>query len=203
MPKLIEVDEEEYARTSRVYNTLSKIAKNPAAARLLEQAHKVADPNVPTPILDADKVATEPLTKLQKDFDEFRAKVEKEKTDSEASTRQAQFDAQWKSGQEKLRSRGYTPEAIEKFEKQMADAGVTDHVLFVDAWERRNPEPPPAPPSSGIGGSWNFAELPEGDAPGDKFVKDLIATKGQQDYVADRAAMSALNEFRQQTRATR
>lgn len=203
MPKLIEVDEEEYAKISRVYGTLAKIAKNPAGAKLLEQAHKAADPNVPTPILDAEVRQNEPLTKLQKEFDDYRKTQEELATKAEAERRQVAFDGQWKAGQQNLRERGYTEDAIKKFEEQMASAGVTDHALFVDAWEKRNPPPPPAAPSSGTGGSWNFAEVPEGDTAGDKFVKQLIETKGNQDFVADRAAQQALAEFRQAQRAGR
>lgn len=197
MAKAIEVDEEEYGRKSRVFDTLAKIAKNPAAAKLLEQAHKAVDPNVPTPLLDAEKTATEPYAALKKEFDEFKASVQKEKDEAAVSAKQAAFDGQWKAGQATLKQRGYTPEAIEKFEKEMAEKGVTDHVLFVDAWEKRNPPPPPAVPSAGTGGSWNFAEVPENaESAGDKFVKDLITTQGKQDYVADRAANLALQEFR-------
>lgn len=203
MPKLIEVDEEEYTRMNRVYGTLAKIAKNPAGAKLLEQAHKVVDPNVATPILDAETRQNEPLIALQKKFDEYVAKTEKEKSESEAAARQSQFDSQWKKGQQVLLARGYTEDAIKKFEEQMAATGVTDHTLFVDAWEKRNPPPVPAAPSSGTGGSWNFGEVPDGDTAGDKFVKQLIETRGKEDYIADRAAQSALSEFRQAQRAGR
>lgn len=203
MPKLIEVDEEEYGKMSRVYGTLAKIAKNPAGAKLLEQAHKAVDPNVPTPILDAEKQQSEPLAALQKEFNDFRKETAEKETKADVERRQAAFDSQWKSGQQNLRERGYTEDAIKKFEDQMASAGVTDHALFVDAWEKRNPPPPPAAPSSGTGGSWNFAEVPEGDTAGDKFVKQLIETKGNQDFVADRAAQQALAEFRQQNRTAR
>lgn len=198
MTKLIEVDEEEYGRRSRVYDTLAKIAKNPQAAKLLEQAHKAADPNVPTPILDAETRANEPLAALQKKFEDYVAASEKEKSEADVARKQGAFDNQWKAGQAELKKRGYTDEAIKKFEEQMASQGITDHVLFADAWEKRNPPPPPAVPSGSIGGSWNFGEMPEtAETAGDKFVKDLITTKGQQDYVADRAAMTALSEFRQ------
>lgn len=201
MPK-IEVDEEEYTRMARVNSTLAKIAKNPAGAKLLEQAHKVTDPNVPTPILDAETRQAEPLTKLQKEFDDYRKAQEDKEAKAATERQQGQFAAQWAQGQTKLRARGYTDEAIKKFEEQMATAGVTDHELFVDAWEKRNPPAPPAVPT-GHGTSWNFAEVPEGDNAGDKFVKDLITTQGKQDYVADRAAQSALAEFRNAQRTGR
>lgn len=199
MPKLIEVDEQEYAQKKSVFDTLAKIAKNPAAAKLLEQAHKAAEPTVSTPLLDAEAKQNEPLLALQKKFDDYVAKVEKDRTEADVNNKQLAFQAQWNAGQAKLKARGYTDEAIKKFEADMTERGISDHELYADAWEKRNPPPPPAPPST-FGGAWNFAEAPEGEDPGAKFVKDLITTQGKQDYVSDKAARIALDEFRQAQR---
>ena len=46
----IEVDEAEYNRMVALQGVASKIVANPSARKMLEQAHKLVDPNAPTPI---------------------------------------------------------------------------------------------------------------------------------------------------------
>ena len=63
----------------------------------------------------------------------------------------------------------------------------------VAIFERDNPPQMPATPSGITGQSWGFNDF---TAEADKSIQDLIATKGQNDQVADRMALAALNDFR-------
>jgi hypothetical protein len=191
----IEVDEEEYARSKRVFDTLAKIVSDPKRKAKLEALHKEVDPSVPTPTIEAEKAILEPVEAVRKEFDAYKKQQEEKETKALADRQQSEWTANWNSGQSKLKARGYTPEAIAKFEEDMAQKGITDHELYADAWEKRNPTPPPAMP--GGTGSWNFLELPTEDK--DVDIKRLIeqtARKESSDSVADKMAISALNEFR-------
>jgi hypothetical protein len=191
----IEIDEEEYGRNKRIIDTLAKIASDPKRKAKLEALHKEVDPNVPTPTLEAEKALLEPVEAVKKELDAYKKAQEEKETKALADKQQAEWSSKWSAGQQKLKDRGYTPEAIAKFEEDMAQKGITDHELYADAWEKRNPAPPPAMP--GGTGSWNFLEIPTEDK--DKDIQRLIeqtAKKETSDAVADKMARDALNEFR-------
>ena len=78
----------------------------------------------------------------------------------------------------------------------MEDKGLFDVDDAVAIFERNNPPQTPVTPG-GIG-SWGFADL-TGAEP-DKDIAALIASKGENDQVADRMALNALKEFRGQHR---
>ena len=197
MPK-IEVDEEEYARQKRVFDTLAKIASDPKRKAKLEALHKEVDPNVSTPTIEAEKAILEPVEAVKKEFEAYKKEQSEKEQKQLADRQQSEWTSKWNAGQQKLKDRGYTPEAIAKFEEDMAQKGITDHELYADAWEKRNPTPAPAMP--GGTGSWNFLEIPTEDK--DVDIKHLIeqtARKESSDSVADKMAREALNEFRQAT----
>jgi hypothetical protein len=190
MPK-IEVDEEEYQRTQRVMASLRKIADNPATRLKLQALHKEVEPTAPTPELDQARVLQEPLTKLQKDFDEYKAKQETEQAEREKKEKLAALTGNWEAGRNALKRAGYTEEGIKNLEKFMEERGLIDHELAAAAHEKMFPPPPPATPS-GVG-AWNFLEVPDDS---DADIKKLIETRGQSEALADRMAHKALNEVR-------
>jgi hypothetical protein len=190
MPK-IEVDEEEYQRTQRVMASLRKIADNPATRLKLQALHKEVEPTAPTPELDQAKILQEPLTKLQKDFDDYKAKQETEQAEREKKEKLAALTGNWEAGRNALKRAGYTEEGIKNLEKFMEERGLIDHELAAAAHEKMFPLPPPATPS-GVG-AWNFLEVPDDS---DADIKRLIETRGQSEALADRMAHKALNEVR-------
>ena len=195
MPK-IEVDEEEYNRTQRVMNSLRKIADNPATRLKLQALHKEVEPTAPTPELDQARVLQEPLTKLQKDFDEYKAKQAEEAAEREKKAKLAELTSSWEAGRAALKREGrYTDEGLKRLEEFMESKGLVDHELADKAYTAMYPPPPPATPS-GVG-AWNFLEVPDDS---DADIKKLIETRGQSEALADRMAHKALNEVRGQRR---
>jgi hypothetical protein len=190
MPK-IEVDEEEYQRTQRVMASLRKIADNPKTRLQLQALHKEVEPNAPTPELDQAKVLQEPLDKLKKDFDDYKAKQAEDALEREKKAKLSELTGRWESGRAALKRDGYTEEGLKKLEEFMEQNGLVDHALADKAYSAMHPPPTPAVPS-GVG-AWNFLEVPDDS---DADIKKLIETKGQSEALADRMAHKALNEMR-------
>jgi hypothetical protein len=192
MSKVIEITEEEYARNRRTFDVLSKIAKNPKAARLVEQAHKMVDDSVSTPLSDSDKNEEERFAKLEKTVSDFLEAQRQEKEKNDVESKKATFDAKWSSGRQALKDRGWTEEGVKALEEMMATKGIVDHDDARKIFETDNPPPPPASPV-GVGAFNFFGNVTDKD----KDIKDLIASRGE-GSVADKMAHDALNDFRQQ-----
>jgi hypothetical protein len=194
MPKAIELDEGEYNQLVALRGIAQKIVSNKKANALLEQAHKLVDPNVPTPTLDAERSQTEPLTAMQKKFDDEIAALKKERDDEKRDATLASIAQRQAEGIARLKRERWTDEGVAAVQKLMETKGLLDVDDAVAIFERNNPTPIPATPGGGAGGAWNFTDM-AGEA--DKAIKDLIDSKGQNDQIADRMAGQALNEFRQ------
>jgi hypothetical protein len=192
----VEISEEEYARSKRTFDVLSRIAKNPKAARLVEQAHKMVDESVATPLSDSDKAEDERFTKLEKTVTDFLQAQREEKDKNDADSKKAAFDSKWASGRQTLKDRGWTEEGVKALEEMMASKGIVDHDDARKIFETDNPPPPPASPV-GVG-SYNFF----GDVTDkDKNLKALIEGRGDSplaNAAADQMARDALQDFRQQ-----
>ena len=191
----IEVDEEQFNLGQRTLATMRKIASNPQNARALEAMHKGIDPNVSTPLADADKIANERVSKLETELADMRKSHDEERKKEQEERLLTATKAKWAEGQQKLRDLGFSPAAIEKIEKEiMEPKGIIDHEDAATLWEKANPPPPPAMPG-GVG-AWNFLETPPEDK--DSDIKRLIDSRGNSDVLTDKMAREALNDFRQQ-----
>ena len=190
----IEVDEAEYNNMVALRQVASRMVSKPESRRLLEQAQKLVDPNAPTPFLDQEAAQLAPVKELEKTVNERIEKFEKAREDE----RREQTLATIASNQEKAFNRlktehRYTDEGVEAVRKLMETKGLIDVDDAVAIFERANPPQMPATPSGITGQSWGFNDF---TAEADKSIQDLIATKGQNDQVADRMALAALNDFR-------
>jgi hypothetical protein len=196
MPK-IEIDEAEYNRLAALHGIASKIVANPAARRQLEAAHKLVDPSATTPMLDQDRLQAEPVNALKTELSEQIAALKKERDDEKREATLARIASEQEKAFGRLRAQRYTDEGIESIRKLMETKGLIDVDDALAIWERQNPPATPATPSGAgmTGSSWGFTDT---NADTDKSIQELIATKGAVDSVADRMAMTALNEFRGQ-----
>lgn len=191
MPK-IEIDEAEWNKIQGTMGVLKSIAANPKAAKLVEQAHKMVDPNAPTPKLEADAPLTEALENVNKTLAELRKEREDEKASRETQQKldalRAQQDASW------AKLRGLTDEGRKKVQEIMDNKGI---LLPEDAYlifERDNPPPPPVMP--GGTGPWNFMEPTAEDG---QDIKKLIESKGENAPLLDKMIREGLAEVRGQS----
>jgi len=191
MPKMVEIDEEQFLRDQRLRDVVAKVYAHPEAAALIEQAVKFIDPNAKTPKLDAKKAVTEPIDEVKKQLADFiKAQNEaNEKRDAEA--KRGELKARVESGLAKLRDEGWTADGIKAVEALMEEKGILDPLDAAAIYEKKNPPPLPTTPT---GGGWNFPEIPKDG--GNSYEKALLDSKGQNDLIAERQAMEVLNEIR-------
>jgi hypothetical protein len=193
MPK-IEVDEAEYNRMHALAVVANRMVQNPAARRRLEEAHKIVEPNAPTPFLDQERLREEPINALKTEMQAKLDALQKERDDErrEASIRST-LDKQERAFAKLKREHRYTDEGVKAVRELMEAKGLLDVDDAVAIFERSNPPQMPATPAGGItGSSWGFADTEEKT---DALIKELIANKGEGNTV-DRLANQALQDFR-------
>lgn len=191
MTKSVEISEEDFIRSKQLRDVTASILKNPKAKRLLQQAHKLVDPNAVTPDLDEDersnaayKELHDRLTAFEKEAKEKEAKAEQDRT-------LAALNASIDSGIAKLRAAGWTDEGVNGVRELMEKKGILDVEDAAILFEKANPPPPPSTPSGS--GSWGFFEMP-GDGQDD--LKKLIASKGDDESLLRKMTSEALTEVR-------
>lgn len=195
MVKKVELDEDEFNRLNALRLTAQRIVSDPKARVMLERAHKMVDPNAATPALDQETQRLEPVQAMEKKLSDEIAALKKEREDEKREATLAALAQRQKEGFTALRRQGYTDEGIQAIEKLMETKGLLDVNDAVAIFEKSNPPPAPSSPSGGMTGTaWGFADV---NAESDKAIQELIASKGQNEALADRMAISALNDFRQ------
>ena len=193
MPK-IEVDEAEYNRMHALAVVANRIVQNPAARRRLEEAHKMVEPNAPTPFLDQERAREEPLTALKTEMQAKLDALQKERDDERRDANiRALADKQEKAFAKLKHTHRYTDEGVKAVRDLMEAKGLLDVDDAVAIFERSNPPQMPATPAGGMTGqSWGFADTSDQT---DALIKELIANKGEGNTV-DRLANQALQDFR-------
>jgi len=139
MPK-IEVDEAEYNRMHALAVVANRIVQNPAARRRLEEAHKIVEPNAPTPALDAFQQQTEPLAALKTEMQAKIDKLEKEREDERRETSlRSTLDKQERAFAKLKHEHRYTDEGVKAVRELMEAKGLLDVDDAVAIFERTHP----------------------------------------------------------------
>ena len=190
----VEIDEAEFVRLSKLNNFAHGMLSNPDAARLLEKAAKIVDPNIKTPRLDQDAAIQTPMQKLQEDMSALRKQMEDERSESSKNQTLAALGQQREEGFRALRRAGWTDDGVAAVEKIMDEKGILDPEIAAAYFEKLHPPQQLATPSGS--GAWNFMEQ---SAEEGADIKKLIEVKGE-GLVVDKMARDALNEIRGQSR---
>ena len=199
MNKRVEIDEAEFVRLSKLNNFAHSMLQNSDAAKLLEKAAKIVDPNIKTPRLDQESAISTPMQKLHDEMAAMRKQMEDERAAAAQSQTLNALRSQREEGIRALRQKGWMNEAIADVEKLMDEKGILDVEIAADHYAARHPPTNVSMPGSA--GGWGFMESLADDSDAD--LKKLIETKGEQDSVVNHIAHKALNEFRQQSQGRR
>jgi hypothetical protein len=192
--KTVEVDEEEYLRTQKLRETVLQAANHPKAKLLLQQAHKLVDPNAHTPDLDREQADNDRVAAVKKEFDEYREAQEKEKAEQKKQADLDALTAKVEGSLAKLkREQRLTDEGVAAVRKVMDEEGILNAEAAYAIFEKRHPPAMPATPRGA--GAWNFLEVPTESEEG-AYTKSLLETKGSNDLVLDREIRAALNDIR-------
>lgn len=192
---VVEIDEVELQRLKRVEGVVGTILKSPAARKHLAKAQKVVNPEDP---LAKEADAVDPIearfSDLAKANEDLRKQIADDKAEREQNAKLADLRKMRDDGFAKLRADRWTDDGLKKLEELMERKGILDPLDAAAIYERDNPPPAPITPSQV--GAWNFLQLPNENADAD--LKALIESKGQNESLVDKMAMSALQDFRSQ-----
>src|ERR1700719_3801302 len=109
MPK-IEVDEEQVRQDAKLRETVAKMLADPQAKRLVQQAHKLVDPNAVTPDLDREEAIKEPVGKLEEKLNTLQKSIDDDKSAREAKAKLDALSTSIESGLDALRRQGWQKE---------------------------------------------------------------------------------------------
>lgn len=197
MSKMVEIDEAEFVRLSKLNNFVHAGLQNPEAARLIERASKIIDPNIKTPRLDQDAAIQTPMQKMQDDMAALRKSIEDRDATVVQNQTLAALSRQRDDGIRELRRTGWTDDGVKAVEKLMDEKGILDPLDAAAIHEKHHP--PASVSMPGSTGGWNFMDSVTADET-DADLKKLIETKGEVDGVVNHIAHKALTEIRSQAR---
>lgn len=186
----IEVSEEEMAawpEMKHVYGVAKRIAAEPTARELMQEAVLRAAPDAAGPEARIRQENKERESKLERKFDEFLASQNEEKRMREAAEAKRNLESEWLNGRSSARKAGYDGESLQNLEKFMEERNIADHDVAIAYFERLNPPPPPTMSS---GSRWNLFE-PAKDGPDMKLLFD-----GNDEGFLDQAIPAALKAAR-------
>lgn len=192
---MVEIDETELRRYQTLGKTVSTILAHPDAKKLVQKAHKMVDPKAVTPELDAEATIAAPISAVEKKVDDFISEFKNDRAERDKTARIDQLKNQHSTGVAALRREGWTDDGIKGVEKLMEEKGLLDPLDAAAIYEKAHPPQAPATPSGS--GAWNFAE---GITDDQAFVKNLLATKGGNDLIAEKEAQTVLTDMRQASR---
>ena len=195
MPK-IEIDEEMLVRHQHLAQTVSKLMDNPKARELVEQAVKLEFPNAKTPLLDSKAQQHAVVSGVEKKLDDFIAQQQAERAEREKNDKLAAINKTVEDGMAALKARGWRDAGLKAVREIMDQKGILDPIDAAAIYERDHPPEPLMNPGSS--GAWNFLEQ-QSEEP-DKDIEKLIESKGQNEFIADKMAREALQDFRGQLR---
>lgn len=192
MPKLIEIDEDEYNRLTGVSRLAAQIHANPEGRKLLEQAHKTINPRAPTPTLEQEARFSQPLTELQKQVADVAAMVKDKFEKDESEKKLGALEHQQREGFSRLRDGGYTDAGIEAVQKIMSEKGILDPEIAAAYHEKINPPAVPVTPTGS--NAVNFIEAFNDDS--NKALNDLLQSRGESERALNTLVQESLTDFR-------
>jgi len=192
---MIEVDENEFTNNKKLVGLVQSMLKNPESRKRVLEAHKIVDPTVVIPEIDAAKPVEAAVAAVEKRFTDFIAAQEADRKKEREEAQRNEFVSKFEGGRQRLRESGVTDEGLKKVEELMAAHGIVDHDIGWAAFSKLNPEPEPAPPAPNFGFGGIFADNSKNP---DEFLKAMHASRGNDEAALDRRIHEVLMETRQQ-----
>lgn len=184
--KIVEIDETELLANRQLAANVQAILAKPAARRLLLQAHKVVNPNVSIPELDAAQPVEEEIGKLRAEIAADKAERAKEKEDAAAAKKLEEFKQGWEQQRLALIGQGWTEEGLKKVEEHAQKEGIGSLRAAANDWEKLNPQTGSVMTPGRVG----FDPFSSADRDDETFKK-LFASQGDDPMALDKLINSA------------
>ena len=193
MPKLIQVDEDQYNKMVQVAQVAQQIYQNPDGRKLLEQAQKTVQPNAPTPAMDAAAALQAPILELTKKFENLSQSIIDDRTKRDETDKLSKVEGMQAAAFARLRQHDkYTDAGIEAVKKLMAEKGILDPIDAACIFERMQPPAQPMTPM----GSNGVPLIEKMNDTTDKAIQELLQSKGESAHALGSLINGALDDVR-------
>lgn len=191
----VEIDETQLGSLQTIAKITQGLLNNPKTRKAYLETVKAAHPNIPIPEIDAAAPINSEISGLKTAMTEFMGKIEKTFDDERTERVRRGVDRAVEDGRSLMRKRGYTEEGIKAVEDMMSAEGIGDYNNALKIYEHDHPLASPGRP-----GRTNIFEfIDESAKPAEKqaeYIKDLMATRGDDENVLNRQISTVLNEVR-------
>lgn len=191
----VEIDETQLGSLNTIAKITQGLLNNPKTRKAYLSAVKEAHPNIAIPEIDAAAPIEQHMSGIEKKMTDFMIKMEADREAERTERVKRGVDRQVDEGRLLMRKRGYTDEGIKAVEDMMSAEGIGDYNNALKIYEHDHPLP-----SVGRPGRTNIFEfIDESAKPAEKqaeYIKDLMATRGDDENVLNRQISTVLNEVR-------
>ena len=142
---------------------------------------KKAFPDIPVPEIDARAPVDDAIAALRKEFDDYRADVQKERDDAKKARDDAAATDTVSKGRTWLRrEKKLDDEAVKQVETMMIDLGIPNFEVAFSHWRAQQPAQPDVLPNSTIGRSLDWFKAQEDQPDHAAMLKDPIAWRNKE-----------------------
>lgn len=142
---------------------------------------KRAFPDIPVPEIDARAPVDDAISSLRKEFDDYRAGVEKEKDDAHQKRREADaLDTVSKGRSWLRREKKLDDEGVSQVETMMQELGIPNYEVAFSHWRAQQPPSPDQLPSSTLGRSLDWFKSQDDKPDHALMLKDPVAWRRQE-----------------------
>lgn len=198
MPK-IEIEEADLLAQNRIFEAVKKIAANPKARDLLNQAQKIVDPTVVTATDYQDELRKE-IAERDKKIDELAKKFEDDKTAREAEAKKQAFVSEWEAQKQVVRDRypDLNAEGMAAIQKLAEEKAIPNFEAAAALFRELNPPATPAASDGPV--HWNLFDAPQQDGMKD-YIDALMKGGGEDARAEEKMIADTLAEVRGLKRA--
>lgn len=171
----------ELAPTAQAAAAWQKIVNGSETRNDALKLFKKAFPEIPVPEIDARAPVDDAISALRKEFDDYKAGVQKERDDTHQKRREADaLDTVSKGRSWLRREKRLDDESVEAVETMMKDLGIPNYEVAFSHWHAQQPPAPDQLPSSTIGRSLDWFKAQDNQPDHALMLKDPVAWRRQE-----------------------
>ena len=166
----------ELAPTAQAAAAWQKIVNGAETRTDALKLFKKAFPEIPVPEIDARAPVDDAISALRKEFDDYKAGIEKDKEEAHQKRNEAAaLDTVSKGRSWLRREKRLDDEAVGAVETMMQELGIPNYEVAFSHWHAQQPPTPDTLPSSTIGRSLDWFKAQDNQPDHALMLKDPVA----------------------------
>jgi len=166
----------ELAPTAQAAAAWQKIVNGAETRTDALKLFKKAFPEIPVPEIDARAPVDDAISALRKEFDDYKAGIEKDKEEAHQKRRESDaLDTVSKGRSWLRREKRLDDESVGQVETMMQELGIPNYEVAFSHWHAQQPPTPDTLPSSTIGRSLDWFKAQDNQPDHALMLKDPVA----------------------------